>query len=288
MKKRNGFTLLELIAVMGIIVALSSVIVSGFSVMARMLARKSGTEAIVKAVKLARQHACIDGRDTYFYITDHNSYVICRRGGTIAMTERKRIQDYIDGNEYTGEDGFDPDVYRHWIFDKYSDLGGATERFGVNDLTGANQNATRTYRGTMIYNLSSGNSAELTVSPWYSSIRGAWVFGLLSQDASNFPAEYTDDDGIMQRTVYGWIIYPEQRLPKGYAFMVNGGTTYASKPLLANDPQYIMFDTSGNAWGAEGGEPMNIFIRELAQPEGKGIYRIEIKGNGSVSVPDNL
>ena len=82
----GGFTLLELIAVMGIIVAMSLVIVGSYSGIMRAISATAGINSMRKIATLCRQHACIDGARTYFQITGVNTYVLFRKAGTISET----------------------------------------------------------------------------------------------------------------------------------------------------------------------------------------------------------
>lgn len=208
---RRGFTLLELIAVMGIIVALSLVIVGGYSGMMRTIAEKAGINALQRAAMLTRQHATIDGRATYFYITSSESYVICRRAGVVSLSEERVRSSTVDLPPYASS-GATPMTL--WIYDNYADLSGAAE-FDLNFI-GDGKKLTQdqikdlldTYQGTLLFDLETRDSALVTYPPWFDHLNDRWIIGV-DKDAPGFDANHS----------YGWMVYPQQKLPKGYAFV---------------------------------------------------------------------
>ena len=128
----GGFTLIELIAVMGIIIALSLVVAGGYSGMARAMAEGQGTRQVRDSLLLARQNACVNGSRTYVYILSEDEYVICRKIGTSSGTSGK-------ASYQAGKDPlFKQDAYV--FYDFYTDLSSfrndvdrASEEAGLND-----------------------------------------------------------------------------------------------------------------------------------------------------------
>ncbi len=84
LRRDDGFTLIELIAVMGIILAMSMVVVSSYVGITRAMAARAGISHLANAVRLTRQHACMDGQRTYLYVLDETNYVISRRAGVVS------------------------------------------------------------------------------------------------------------------------------------------------------------------------------------------------------------
>ena len=218
-QSRRGFTLLELIAVMGIAVALSLVIIGGYSGIMRTMSEMAGVNALRRAATLARQHATIDGRDTYFFITGFDTYVLCRRAGVISDRHERSLSGddrptYLPPGQYADT---------IWLYDQYSDLGAAAESFAGIGSTGeltADQVEEMLeddkYSGTFLFDLEKGEFAAVTYPPWFDHKTDCWVMGISKKDADGKAIKE-----FKEGHAYGWTLYPEQRLPKGYAF-VNG------------------------------------------------------------------
>ncbi len=258
-RRRTGFTLLELIAVMGIIVALSLVVVSGYASIMRTMSEMAGVNALRKAAMLCRQHACIDGRDTYFFITGFDKYVLCRKAGTITARNT---------NSRSGDDRpsyMPPGQYKAlWLMDKYSDLGASTESFSGMDSTGqmsAEQLAEfdATYAGTRLFDLTDGKTASVKYPPWFDYRTDTWIMGL-PEDTS---------PGFNLNSQYGWTVYPEQKLPKGYSF-VQGADHFIEEGSF-------YFKPDGTAHSDD--NLLTISVQELGT---KKISTIKIDGNGKV------
>lgn len=212
---RRGFTLLELIAVMGIAVALSLVIVGGYSGIMRTMAEMAGVNALRRGATLARQHATIDGRETYFFITGFDSYVLCRRAGVISDRHTRSLT--ADERPPYARSSAASDAI--WIYDKYSDLGAAAESFaGIDAEAGMDAeelNAFRTdYKGISLFDLNKGTFATVIYPPWFEHKTDRWIMGLSKTNALGAATQ-----GFAANSHYGWTVYPEQKLPKGYAFV---------------------------------------------------------------------
>ncbi len=216
-RREMGFTLLELIAVMGIIVALSLVVVGGYASIMRTMSEMAGVNAMRKAAMLCRQHACIDGRDTYFFITGFDTYVLCRKAGTIS-DRNTRSRSGIELPSYISSGQVDDAI---WISDKYSDLNASSESFP--EMTKAEfEEFSKGYTGTMLFDLGKDNQANedkgetafVKYPPWFDYLKDEWVMGLSKTNKLGEAIQ-----GFQVDNQYGWTVYPEQKLPKGYAFI---------------------------------------------------------------------
>lgn len=257
---RRGFTLLELIAVMGIIVALSLVIVGGYSGMIRTISEKAGVNALRRGAMLARQHATIDGRDTYFFLTGWDTYILCRRAGTISARETRPLSGkerpiYMPPGQYGNV---------IWIYDQYSDLSSAMEFEDENALTKEQQDEIKEgeYAGALIFDLKEKELSVIRYPPWYEYQTDRWVMGI-DKKAKEFDAG----------NVYGWAVYPEQKLPKGYAFV-------KSKDNFLEEGSFY-FKPDGTAESDD--NMLNISIQELSS--GK-LSTMKIQQNGTVEIDD--
>lgn len=224
-RRGAGFTLLELIAVMGIIVTLSFVVVGGYSGILRALAKNAGESSLRKMATLCRQHACIDGSRTYFWVTGIDTYVLCRKAGTISATS---------SSDRSGDDRpsyLPPGQYSAWwIKDNFSDLGSSQESFdsASGDVDADAQKALAdsiqdgTYKGLLLFDIKVGEMAKVKYPPWYDQRGDYWIMGLVGLDGKS---SVIPSGAFINGNDYGWALYPEQQLPKGYAF-VNDGTMY--------------------------------------------------------------
>lgn len=264
-RRKTGFTLLELIAVMGIIVALSLVVVSGYSSIMRTMSEMAGVNALRKAAMLCRQHACIDGRDTYFFITGFDTYVLCRKAGIISdRNTRSRSGIELPSYISSGQAG---DAI--WIYDKYSDLGASAESFST--MTGPEfKEFTKGYAGTVLFDLKEGKTAFVNYPPWFDYRTDTWIMGLSQTNKLGVATQ-----GFAVNSPYGWTVYPEQKLPKGYAF-VNGPDNFIEEGNFYFKPE-----------GTRGVESSlnKISVQELGTPN-KRISTITIEDDGTVKVND--
>ncbi len=212
---RAGFTLLELVAVIGIIALMSVVVVGGFNGILRAIADTSGADAMRRALMLARQQACVDGEDTYVWVTGMNTFAVVRKAGTVsAVSSGSRNPSYLQVG------GRETSISAKFIEDEYADLASAEQGFVIDgDSTDIgtdsgsivwrdkNKEIVRKYKGIKVFDMSTAKMADVTVPPWFDGKKDAWVFGI-AKDAGGF-AVGAD---------YGWLIYPEQTLPAGYVF----------------------------------------------------------------------
>ena len=204
LRGRSGFTLLELVAVIGIIALMSVVVVGGFNGIMRAISDTSGSDAMRRALMLARQQACVDGEDTYVWVTDMNKFAVVRKAGTVTFsTSGSRKPSYLQVG------GRDKSVTAKWIEDGYADLASATQSFVIDDFSTAADidEIVNKYKGIKGFDMATAKMADITVPPWFDGAKDAWVFGIDS-GASGFAAGAD----------YGWLIYPEQTLPAGYVF----------------------------------------------------------------------
>lgn len=201
---RAGFTLLELVAVIGIIALMSVVVVGGFNGILRAIADTSGADAMRRALMLARQQACVDGEDTYVWVTGMNTFAVVRKAGTVsAVSSGSRNPSYLQVG------GRETSVAAKYIEDEYADLASAEQGFVIDADTLATDinDIVKNYKGIRVFDMSTAKMADVTVPPWFDGKKDAWVFGI-AKDAGGF-AVGAD---------YGWLIYPEQTLPAGYVF----------------------------------------------------------------------
>ena len=202
--RRSGFTILELIAVIGIIAVIGTAVIGGFSGMMKSVARRNAADSVRRALNLSRQEACVDGNDTYFYPVDVDRYALVRKAGTITGvgTGSRTVK-------FNGVDEFQTSISGgKWILDAYADLSSSTEAFVVDkDLSNSELvDRFKDYGGSMVFDMNDGVFTTVAFSPFRDNDVDAWVFGI--NGTSSFAI---GDD-------YGWVAHPIQSLPQGYVF----------------------------------------------------------------------
>ena len=216
---RRGFTLVELIAVIGIIALMSTLVLGGFSGILGAISSDSCENTFRRAVSRARQEACVTGKETFVWVTGVRSFVVVRAASTIT--------DSKDG----GSVSFAPSWYRKkgeessvsvkdkdviWIVDEDADLADAQEqhRFDSNASDADLQRYVDSYEGVYVFDMDGAAWARVKYPPWYEFSIDAWVFGI----RKDFP-----NGKFKARSAYGWSVMPEQHLPAGFVFDVFGG-----------------------------------------------------------------
>lgn len=256
---RSAFTLIELVAVMGIIVALALLVVGGYSGMSRAIAAGQGSRQVADTLLLARQTACVNGVRVYFYILSEEEYLLCRRIGTCtknSTTPSPTEHDYQDGVYY--KKGVKV------LFDYYTDLGGfvnAADRAA--QAATSNKEAKKTMAsGDYLFELPSGlGNAGLK----YGRLLGVTTNNIgwrvfYEPDPDHEPDFKTGAN-------YGLALFPIRVLPKGFAFPED------------DVGKFLYFEPTGSAEGLD-----KISIVEAALPDAAHTQTVTITGEGKVTV----
>lgn len=256
---RAGFTLLELVAVIGIIALMSVVVVGGFNGILRAIADTSGADAMRRALMLARQQACVDGEDTYVWVTGMNTFAVVRKAGTVsAVSSGSRNPSYLQVG------GRETSVAAKYIEDEYADLASAEQGFVIdaNTLATDINDIVKNYKGIRVFDMSTAKMADITVPPWFDGKKDAWVFGI-AKDAGGF-AVGAD---------YGWLIYPEQTLPAGYVFADSYDSNGAFKENYDTKVHFLADGTVDS--------PAAFPVYEVSV---KKTRRVQVSGDGKVTI----
>jgi type II secretory pathway pseudopilin PulG len=251
-RRRDAFTLIELVAVMGIILMMTLVVVGSYVGITRAIAARSGINQLSNAVMLTRQHACMDGRRTYLFILNESEFVICRRAGRVTSKE---------------DPWSDPDTgAKYYPFrDAYSDLGSY-----INELD-------QQKGGLRVYDFDLNDPRPYAdVGNLTNSAQLGWVVRL--SRTSKFSVDLTKAEAFQAGHNYGIEVYSRRSLPRGYTF-VNG------KSFV---PIVNYFEPDGTPGGKAGGQFAKIVIIETINPgleqsvwvDGQGKIQIETSGTG--------
>jgi len=209
---RQGFTLLELVAVIGIIAIMGMIVMSGFNTIARALSQKSGADDLRRSLNLARQVACVDGKPTVLWLTGVDRYVVAREAGTVSRKKTSGTQSF----DWAGGtiDDLRPDGNQNvwWIFDDYADLKDSSIDYKFDDTWDADSvKATILgYKDIAVFDMDANVLAKVVVPPMFDKATESWFFGVSGKDIPSGAFAPGHD--------YGWLLYPEQSLPKGFAF----------------------------------------------------------------------
>ena len=235
---RRGFTLLELVAVIGIIAIMGTIVVGGFNVIVRALSQKTGADDLRRSLNLARQSACVDGKATILWITGVDRYVVARESGTVSRREKTGTHQYEWGGGTV--DDLRPDDNKNvwWIFDEYADLSDSAPRFKFDDDWGAEEvkSAILGYKNAVVFDMDENVSATVVVPAMLDRATDSWYFGVAGSNLGS--------GAFAQGHDYGWLVYPELSLPKGFAF---NGTWKEDGSFDTGKRQFVRFRPDGSA-----------------------------------------
>lgn len=298
-RPRAGFTLLELVAVIGIIALMSVVVVAGFSGIMKAVSATSGTDAMRRALNLARQQACVDGEDTYVWVTGVNTFAVVRKAGTISRTAsgqrtfsqrtKSRSDPTKDGatvrvdvsRKKKNKNGREVWITLKWIEDDFADLASAGQSFSLNSMDESEEEGStaeygaetdrleeliQSYDGIKVFDMKTATMADVEVPPWFEGDDDAWIFGIDSSVS-----------GFAAGSDYGWLIYPEQSLPGGYVFKGSYSTSGDNAgDFKENYDKKIHFLSNGSV---EKGETF-----ELYETAAKKTHKVAVDGTGKVTI----
>lgn len=261
---RSGFTLIELIAVMGIVIALALVVTSGYSGIARSIAQGQSTRQVRDSLLLARQTACVNGVEVYVYILDETQFIICRKIGTSSGS-------LGNASYQSGKDPLyhkDAKVY----CDYYTDLSSFVSEIDTGSESAGQSDSSSLYKdsdlsGSMdLYDLSANElcAATLRGVEYNKDLGFGWLLYCKPRKGeSSIPGSFLDEGHD-----YGVPIHPIRALPKGYVFLNKAG-------------DFVSFSPTGEA------TPKEIKVAEYAQMDsGKHQFKIQVLQSGKIEIEE--
>ena len=239
---RRGFTLLELVAVIGIIAIMGTIVVGGFNVIVRALSQKTGVDDLRRSLNLARQQACVDGKPTILWITGVDRYVVAREAGTVSRRAKSGTHSYEWGGGTIDDIRPDDNKNVWWIFDDYADLKDSSLNYSFDDTWSAEdvKAAILGYKNIAIFDMDANVLGTVAVPPMFDNATESWYFGVASSNLDSKAFEPGHD--------YGWLVFPELSLPKGFAFK---GTWDDNGSFRKGTKKFVRFRPDGSAERAE-------------------------------------
>ncbi len=279
-KRSGGFTLLELIAVMAIIVTMALVVAGGYNGIMRAINESSAINAMRNTAMLCRQHAVLDNRRTYFLVTGINKYVLCRYGGKVSDLSGKSSFEvpYLSKSESA-----------YWLFDDYADWSAMAESFtssqmdedDIDDMFDSNSESA--YSGNYIFDFEESEGCRIKYPPFFHDGNDCWVLGLDTKDVSG--------SLFAPGNEYGWLLYDEKTLPRGYVFSddlydIDSSGDFKQGACFYFDPDGTVSFVSKSGTESESAE---ITIGEVdpSSPGGASLRNeqtLEIKHDGKMTV----
>ena len=247
--RRDGFTLLELLVVMGIMLTLSSILVAAYFGMTRAASYNAAETDVYNLLQLARQRACMDGTTIYFMLVDDTSCVLVHGVG-----EMTSPVEAVTGGRYR-------------FYDAYAD----------------HKQITKDDSGLRIWNMVSGDYADnvrmlrpasgQAVSLYPGAPDPKYVREVIQIDGVFHDAGKWKYDTATQRgDRYGFELYPRQTLPKGFFFSVGAGRGKAP------EGHKIVFNPNGTAI-VEGGDPNFTIYEEISADKHDTVFTVAPDGS---------
>ena len=279
----SGFTLLELIAVMGIIVVMSLVVVGSYNGIMNAIAKNAGPRALRNALTLCRQHASVDGDRTYLWITGVNKYILCRKTGVIADAPWAPEWKGLRGDErppYNRED--DPVGPALWVRDKDADVGEALTFERVRQSGGGDGAISSSY----VFDFDKSEVAIMQYPAWGDGTSGYLMFGIIGTDSTlakdgSVIAVKPPAGSFEAGSEYGVALFMEQALPEGYVFARDLYTLDEDKNGEFVKGESVYFEPEGGA----GGSKMKLGIEEENNPARRIV--VEVREDGKITITDN-
>ncbi|MDD5706106.1 MAG: type II secretion system protein [Kiritimatiellae bacterium] len=251
---RRGFTVLELLTVIAIMMVVSTILVASFFGMGRAAAYTTARNAVFNTLHLARQRALMDGSRVFFMLIDSNSFVLVHGAGTLSL------------DAATGPGG------RMLLFDAYSDL--------TNFVNSVPEN------GVRIWNMSRRSNQYVSANVVkVEMVLDSEKYLVPPEDGGteysrliyHIETEPTDVSKWKQGDRYGFELYPRQELSKGFYLGFEGLETEPKNDV-------IVFRPDGGTEGYKDG-CTEVYIYEKIKQDEANAVKIEVANpSGTIKV----
>jgi len=225
----GGFTLLELLVVMAIMIGITTIVLMNTIGGTRSSAYASAANDVLNSCMLAHQRACIDGTKSYLFMTDSSNFCLVHWVGTVS-------QCFMSGNNLMMDD-------------VYSDLSAYTNG---GFITSSSLILVDMDKGTSAGVIDINTRSNLTTN---NPVAGSWtypsVYELTLAPTNNTTvlstANWSPGDN------YGIALQSGQMLPRGFHFELGNTIGGGSSSYPAGN--YIVFNPDGTLscnWASSG------------------------------------
>lgn len=225
---RRGFTLMELLVVMAIMLIISTILVASYFGMIRAASYTAAENDVYNTLQLARQRACMDGSRVFFMLIDSNSYVLVHGVGTLSQDAYTTGDD----SEIPGPDDK--------LSDAYADLEGLTSVSNNVRIWHMDENA---FADVLRIRRAYDQKIEDPLDTSKEYKRNEYSIFVAPLGASS--------DLWRKGDRYGFELYPRQALPKGFFFSLSG-SEFAEGKFPGNDK--LIFHPDGRSSRGDGGQ----------------------------------
>lgn len=273
---KGGFTLLELLVVMGIMVVISTIMATSYFGAQRAASYTACATDVSNALTLARQRACMNGKITYVAFTNETDFIVVQPIGRMSTDVKTgRGGDFIDALKNTQVhyfyDGF-TDLPENRILDNRTVLcnlynftisyANIVTKYLDSDLEADKLYKDQTASAVLLFDGndkvdSQGNSTQSAAQTTYKNWKKRAVAGK------------TDKEGDR----YGVAVSKMERIPKGFKATFDGGESQGSN-------RFIVFNPDGSVR-----KKTVIHIREsIKENSDKNQVKITIETSGMISI----
>ena len=246
----DGFTLLELLIVMALMVLLSTIMVTSYFGAQRAASYTASATDVRNALTFARQRACMNGKRTFLAFTNATDFIVVQPIGKISCIQGDYYYDGYTDMADNANAGNRTRLYNLQTF---------ANHLAQIDVITMEADRDPLFKGQTVARITFYNGNDEVDSSGKSTKKA----GVLKPPAS----EHWDKD-----VPYGVAVSTLQRLPKGFEAKFSGGDSEGSN-------HYVVFNPDGSVKNT-----MTIKIGETALKNEKNSVEVTIDTSGKIKV----
>ena len=211
--RRAGFTLLELLIVITMMIFITTVTVMNYSGAMRAAGYSAVSNDVFSSLLQARQRACLDNKPVYFYLLDGTNYVLQEALGTVA---------HIDPIDTAYPSMLGSKVF----YDPYFDASAFSSNTPLIDID-------RPGTGAIVWMVQAGNNMQMT-NPVTLALYP--IAACMLHVTNNLSCDFSH---WQEGDHYGASLFAPQMLPKGFVFTPDPLT-------LSQTQRLVLFQADGS------------------------------------------